>query len=58
MRHDKEAYRAVYTVALGDVVYLLHVFHKKSNEGISTPKKHLELVKLRLAEAMRLEQER
>lgn len=57
-RHDKESYRAVYTVALGDVVYLLHVFHKKSNDGISTPRKHLDIVKQRLAEALKLEQKR
>ena len=37
-------YRAVYTVQLGDAVYVLHCFQKKSAKGIKTPKHILELV--------------
>jgi phage-related protein len=38
-RHDGDTFRAVYTVRSGDVVYVLHVFQKKSKRGIATPKK-------------------
>jgi phage-related protein len=40
--------RAVYTVRFGEVVYVLHVFQKKSKRGIATPKKELELIRKRL----------
>jgi len=36
--HDKNAYRAIYVVNLGDAVYVLHAFQKKSKKGIATPK--------------------
>jgi phage-related protein len=35
--HDGDTYRAVYTVAFPDVVYVLDVFMKKSKSGIKTP---------------------
>jgi phage-related protein len=47
-RHDGDTFRAVYTVHFGDVVYVLHVFQKKSKRGIATPKKELELIRKRL----------
>ncbi|MBL7648568.1 MAG: type II toxin-antitoxin system RelE/ParE family toxin [Candidatus Hydrogenedentes bacterium] len=56
--HDREAYRAVYTVHLGDRVYLLHVFHKKSKSGIGIPPRDLELIQRRLAKAIQMEDER
>ena len=31
--HDRNTYRAVYTVNFPDVVYVLHVFQKKSPSG-------------------------
>jgi phage-related protein len=48
---DGDTYRAVYTVRLGDVLYVLHVFQKKSTKGIATPKRHLDLVRQRLRDA-------
>jgi phage-related protein len=47
-RHDGDTFRAVYTVCFGDVVYVLHVFQKRSKRGIATPKKELELIRKRL----------
>ena len=47
-RHDGDAYRAVYTVRFAQVVYVLHVFQKKSKRGIETPKHDLELIRTRL----------
>lgn len=55
--HDSEAYRAVYTLALGSRVYLLHVFHKKSKKGIGIPQRDLDLIRQRLSFAVRMEDE-
>jgi len=46
-----EAYRAVYTVRFEEVLYVLHVFQKKSTKGIATPKLHLDLIRQRLRQA-------
>ncbi len=48
---DGDTYRAVYTVRFGEVVYVLHAFQKKSTRGIQTPKREVELIKLRLKRA-------
>lgn len=48
--HDG-TYRAVYAVKFERAVYVLHVFQKKSKSGIKTPKKDLDLIKLRLKAA-------
>lgn len=45
---DGNAYRAVYTVRLRGVVYVLHAFQKKSKRGGATPKAEIDLVKARL----------
>lgn len=52
--HDGDTYRAVYTVKLAGVVYVLHCFQKKSKSGIATPQHTLDLIRqrLRIAEAM------
>ena len=49
--HDESIYRAVYTVRFADVVYVLHVFQKKSKSGISTPKHEIDKIKARMKEA-------
>lgn len=46
---NANTYRAVYTVSFPQVVYVLHVFQKKSKRGIATPKRDLDLVKHRYA---------
>ena len=48
---DSNTYRAVYTVKLADVIYVLHAFQKKSKRGISTPKQDIELIEARLKRA-------
>jgi phage-related protein len=48
---DGNAYRAVYTVRFGGVLYVLHAFQKKSTRGVATPRRHLDLVRQRLREA-------
>jgi phage-related protein len=48
---DGDAYRAVYTVKFAGVVYVLHVFQKKSKRGRATPQHDIELIKKRLRRA-------
>jgi phage-related protein len=48
---DGDTYRAVYTVKLAGVVYVLHVFQKKSKQGIATPKQDVELIEARFKRA-------
>ena len=50
--HDGNTFRAVYTVNLGDAVYVLHCFQKKSTKGIQTPKHVVELIERRLKVAI------
>jgi len=45
--YDRGTYRAVYTVNLPGVVYVLHVFQKKSKRGIATPRHEIALVRSR-----------
>lgn len=45
---DKNTYRAVYVLNLGDVIYMLHVFQKKSKKGIETPKPDMDIIRARL----------
>ncbi len=44
-------FRAVYTVRFAGVIYVLHVFQKKSRQGIRTPPEEIEKIKGRLKEA-------
>jgi phage-related protein len=44
---DGDTHRAVYTVKLAGVVYVLHVFQKKSTRGIATPKRELAVIRER-----------
>lgn len=56
--HQGNAWRAVYTVRFQEVLYVLHVFQKKSKQGIATPARDIKLIKQRLAEAERDYRER
>jgi phage-related protein len=44
-------FRTVYTVEFKDMIAVLHVFHKKSKSGISTPKQDIDLILRRLKRA-------
>ena len=47
--HDANGtYRAVYTVSIGESIYVIHAFQKKSKAGIATPKSELEVIRQRL----------
>lgn len=49
--YDGDTYRAVYTVRFAGVIYVLHVFQKKSKKGIATPKHEIDLIQARLKRA-------
>ena len=54
LKHDKEAYRTVLAVRLGNTIYALHAFQKKSKKGTATPKQDVDLIKQRYKEAQEL----
>jgi phage-related protein len=56
--HRGDTWRAVYTVRFSEAIYVLHAFQKKSKKGITTPKREIDLLRQRLAEAERLHRER
>ena len=45
---ETDTYRSVYTVQFGSAIYVLHAFKKKSKKGSKTPKKEIDVIKLRL----------
>jgi phage-related protein len=53
----KDAYRAVYALKIGDRIYVLHAFKKKSKSGIKTPQREVELIRARFKDAKRMEEE-
>ena len=55
--YASDTYRAVYVMNLGNIIYVLHCFQKKSKRGIKTPKKEIDLIRDRLNWAKELAQE-
>jgi hypothetical protein len=41
-------YRAIYTVSIGESIYVIHAFQKKSKAGIATPDSEIDLIRQRL----------
>ena len=54
---DRSPYRAVYTVRFEGVVFVLHVFQKKSKRGAATPKTDIDLIRERLKVAEQIAKE-
>ena len=54
--YKSDTYRAVYTTKIGDKVYVLHAFQKKSKRGIQTLKKEINFIKRQLRRAQELAQ--
>jgi phage-related protein len=42
------AFRVVYGVQIGEAIWVVHAFQKKSTQGIKTPKHEIDLVKARI----------
>jgi phage-related protein len=57
LRHSSDAYRVVLALQIGMRVYVLHAFQKKSKKGIATPKRDIDLIKKRYAQARELAHE-
>ncbi|NJN23106.1 MAG: type II toxin-antitoxin system RelE/ParE family toxin [Acaryochloridaceae cyanobacterium RL_2_7] len=56
-RFDTNTYRTVYAVQIGDKVYVLHAFQKKSPKGIKTAQTDVNLIKQRYRQAFEMEKE-
>ena len=54
---DRSTYRAVYTVRFESVVFVLHMFQKKSTRGAATPKADIDLIRERLKVAEQIVKE-
>jgi phage-related protein len=54
LRYASDAYRVVVAVQIGRRIYVLHAFQKKSNKGIETPKRDIDLIRQRYREAQEL----
>ena len=48
---DGDTYRAIYAVQMGDAIWVLHAFQKKSKHGKETPLKEMDLIRDRLRRA-------
>jgi phage-related protein len=55
---DGDTYRTVYTVQLKGMIYVLHAFQKKSNQGSKTSANDINKIKARLKTAIELHAER
>jgi len=55
LQYASNAYRVVTAIQLGQRVYVLHAFRKKSKKGIATPKRDVDLIRRRYAAARELE---
>ena len=54
LRYASDAYRVVLALQIGKRIYVLHAFQKKSKRGVETPKREVDLIRKRYAEAQRL----
>jgi len=48
LRHRGDAYRVIYAVQIGQELWVIHAFRKKSKTGIKTPKAEVDLIRERL----------
>ncbi len=55
--YDTDTYRAVYTVQIGENLYVLHTFQKKAKRGIKTSQHDVDLIKRRYKQAAQMEKE-
>lgn len=56
-RFDSDTYRTVYAVQIGNCIYVLHAFQKKSSKGIKTAQKDVDLIKQRYKKAVKQSKE-
>jgi phage-related protein len=56
LKYRGDAYRVIYAVQLGDALWVVHAFQKKSKRGVKAPKAEVDLIRdrlKRLKEALR-----
>lgn len=51
--HRSSTFREIYLVRFPEVVYVIHIFQKKSKKGIQTPKEEKEVIEQRIKWAER-----
>jgi len=47
-RYDTNTYRSVYGLQIGEDIWVVHAFKKKSKTGIKTPNEDIDLIKNRI----------
>jgi len=57
-RFEKDTFRTVYAVKIGQRVYVLHAFQKKSSKGRKTAKLDVDMIARRYKEAVQMEKEK
>jgi len=50
LAYRSDAYRTVYAVTMGEDIWVVHAFQKKSTRGIKTPKKEIDLIRSRISQ--------
>jgi phage-related protein len=58
VNYDSDTYRTVYVINLGDDIYVLHVFQKKSKQGGKLSKEDSNTIQERLKRAKEIAYER
>jgi phage-related protein len=48
LRHQGDAFRAIYAVKIGVDIWVVHAFQKKSKSGVKTPQMEVDLIRERL----------
>lgn len=48
LRHRGDVFRVVYAVQIGEDLWVIHAFQKKSTQGIKTPRHEIDLVHSRI----------
>lgn len=46
--YKRDAFRVIYALQLGEEIWVVHAFQKKSTQGIKTPKREIDLISDRL----------
>jgi phage-related protein len=48
LRHRGDAFRVIYAVRIGNALWVIHAFQKKSRTGIKTPQSEIDVIRERL----------
>jgi phage-related protein len=48
LRHKGDAFRVIYALHIGNDIWVVHAFQKKSKTGIKTPKAEVDLIRERI----------